>query len=1276
MISVDFPVGIAAFDIGAVVGPYEILRTLGRGGMGVVFRAQHRHTGKLVALKTVRTANPLLLTSIRREVQRLRRLSHPGVVRILDDGVHESLPWYTMDLYDCATWDELFEKRRTSSVLVHSQGAKQQADTAAYDPAQAIKEPPTQSTAAVHVCEQLPPLAPDALPELLRRTHRLCDTLAYIHGEGVVHRDVKPGNVFLPETDRTVLVDFGLVVAFAGPDGREVLQLAPSLVGTVAYMSPEQLSGDIVDARSDLFALGCMLYETITGRLPFPATRQERLASFGSPPLPPSDFAPFVPPVLDSLILKLLATDRRHRIGHASDVCAALTSSLFVSLPPQTESSPPSRDYLYRPRLAGREDIVSELMQHVEQLSRGHGELILLEGESGCGKTRLLTELVRRAQLTGVMVQIGECQPKGVARPGEAALQAGPLSPLRPLLQMIGDLCRTEGTATTQELLGPRLRVLAAIEPSLAALPGANEQPDVQSLPADAARQRVLGAVVDTLTLLSRRGAMVLLLDDLQWADDLTMALLTLVGTDLVAKVPLLVIGSYRSDERSAGLESLCTTPHVSTRTIGRLTEAHVGSMIADMLAVQAAPQDLVRFVAEQAVGNPFFVTEYLHTAVGEGLLRRNRHGGWELVDRATDNALPWRARLTALGLPGTLRAMIERRFSRLSPTLRTLLLQAAVLGKEFDGELLRVTSGQDERTHADALNELLLQQFFEPAGENRYRFCHDKLREVAYELISVEQRRRLHLVAAEKLELAATASPDLLQLANHYTVAEVPDKARHYLSLAAKVLTQTGAFHQAAPLIVRSISFAESPSSPARAEELGQLYFQRGETLFALGDTKQAAQDAERALALFGIRFDLETARNAAAFVVQLGKQLARFVGLRRPRTPPVEGELAADVSDLAARAASLLCICYFADSRPPLQTMTATLLAANLAEDAGPNTPRSIPYATLGYTAGILRLWRLSQRYFAEAHAHAIAQNAPASQAQVGILECAFYNGSAEWDSMSATYQTALAVASRNRDPLSRQALQLIAAGEALLTGKLAAAAELLTEVRHTAQTSRNRLNQGWGSAMLAAHALLCGELTRSDELAHEALHLFENDPGNAAANALAVRATVALLRGQSNSAYQFAQEALSVLSRGPVMFQMWQTCDFLPQTLLSLWDQARQNQESSEPALRGLCSLAIEKAQSLAFLFPIGQPLSLRAEGVRARIDQKPRPARRLLRQSQHIAQQLRMPIAQLAASIELARCETDRGPQSALAKTAHEQALSIGCVYWADQAKAML
>lgn len=1243
--------------------------------MGVVFRARHLHSGEEAALKTVRLANPVLLSSIRREIQRLRRLSHPGVVRIRDDGVHHSLPWYTMDLFDCATWEQVTEQRNTPSVVPPASRSSSQLDeTGVMDTELGSSDPSDPAQATISVADYRRPLDPHELPEVLGRTRRLCETLSYIHGEGVIHRDLKPANVFLPGVDRTVLVDFGLVIAYSGPDGREVMQVAPSLAGTVAYMAPEQLTGELVDARADLFALGCMLYETLTGRIPFPISFRERLQLAAHPLVPPSRFVPWLPPLLDDLLAKLLTPDRRERLGHAADVAELLTASQLVNLPPLDPATHKPRDYLYRASFAGRDELLDELMMRLAVVGSGHGQQVLIEGESGCGKTRLLTEFLRRAAVIGTFVAAGECPPQGVSAQGDAVLQAGPLSPLRPLLQAIADLCRAQGEQATQALLGSQLRVLASIEPALASVPGAELVPALQPLPMEAAKLRLLAAMTETLVALGQRGPVLLLLDDLQWGDELTMQWLQHLSGETLASAPILICGSYRAEETTPALQQLATRPGVTRLPMGRLDEQAVGSLIADMLAVQTAPLELVQFVAEHAAGNPFFVTEYLHTAVGEGLLRRNRRGVWGLHEETTGSGSEsWLVRLQRLGLPRTLRAMVERRLRSLDAELSKVLLAAAVLGREFDAELLRSVCGLSEPALADAMNDLLRQQCFEPAGGGRYRFGHDKLREAAYDSIPHDRLQQLHQAAALAMEARGAQSSELLSLAGHFAKAQVPGKARKYLFLAAQQLLKAGAHHQAAPLLSQAIAFASAESDTVPTSERAELHRLYADALFGLGETHKSAQQAEQALALCGLQVPTTAGGILWSFLRQLGEQVYRMSTTSRPLRP----ESTTPHTLAAALAALRLSTCYFTDSRPQLHVLWVTLLAANLADRAGPLGPRAVPYGTLGCTVGFLHMDKVAQRYFERARADATARGDLSSQAETAILECALYQGTGQWSALVHRQEEAVAISRACGNLLSEEALNLVRGGGDLLTGDLPHAATLLEGIRRSARLRGAELNLGWATVLLSVQTLWRGQPAAARELALGALPRFASDRGNAGANALAVSAAAAWQLGDFQRAHAEAEQALDVLERGPVLFQMWPTCDLVPDTLLLLWQAARERGLPSEAALQKLIRRALTQTRSLAFIAPIGKPLHLRALGVLARLEGRPARAQKELQQALHRAEQLAMPIAAAAAGVELAQLAPPGSAQRvALATQAKQRALAVGCLHWAERASALL
>lgn len=1213
---------------GARVGPYEVLDQLGRGGMGVVFRARHIQSGKLYALKTVKAPNPHLLSSIRREIQRLRRLSHPGVVQLRDEGVFHNLPWYTMELFDCGTWEQFNERHHPANR-------------------------PSQQ-----------PLPKPALQELLTRTLSLCDALAYIHGEGVVHRDLKPSNVFWPGRERAVLVDFGLVLSYSRPDRREALQVAPLMAGTVAYMAPEQIQGEPVDARADIFALGCMLYESLTGVLPYPATLNERLKQRETQVRPPSVLAPWIPKGLDELILRMLAPDRKDRIGHAKDITQALTSSLFVDAPQLDIEPTRSRDYLYRSGFVGRDDLLVSLNQQLHKLLAGEGKLLLIEGESGSGKTRLLSELLRSASHIGVFVATGECPPQHAADNGNPVIHIGPLKPLRPLLQSIADRCRQDGAACTERLLGSHLHVLSAIEPALSTLPGADRLPKAAPLPIDAAKHRVLSALSDCMTTLAKERPLLLLLDDLQWADPLTMEFLVHLDNTVIPGAPILICGTFRSEEMTTALRELMQRSSIMRLAMRRLDERAVGQMIADMLAVRQAPIELVSVLQEVSAGNPYFITEYLQTAVSEQILRRDGQQGWML---AKPTSTSWQTKLRELGLPITLQALISRRINQLEGTLRTVVMTASVLGREFDGELLFSICGLSESDGADALNDLLRQQLLDPAGGGRYRFVHDKLHEAAYQSLSAQEKRQLHLAAAQAME--AIQSDHFLGLAQHYTSANEPDKARMYLQRAALPLLRIGAHQAATPLLAQALRFADEPGCVLSTEDRAELHRVYADALFGMGDIEHSAEHAEHALTLHHVSIPKSRFQLVLSLLLQTLEQL--YWLMRKPDLTRPSDERSLTVAQAALR----LSTCHFADSRKPIPSLVSTLLAANLANRAGHSGPRAIPYATLGYVTAMMKIPLLPQRYFRDAVEDAIARSDTHSQVAVAAYECALYQSRGQWAEVDASARRGIEAAERSGDLLGHEAMVMLLAGKEMIRGQLDSAAIHLEQVCHTAATRNAHRNRGWALSLLALARYWTGQSVQAIELAHSAVSCFETERGNDAANPKALLSALFLSQGQTKQALQLAEESVEILQRRPLFFQMWTGCSLLLDTLLQLLEREPDQTTPSACKLIDQIELVLQMLQLMCKMAPIAHPLQLRASGMLLRISGHPQSAKRLLRRSIRTAQQLQIPLSEAAAHLELAKlfAPSSRARTEALAQ-AKQLAQSVGCLYLIERIDA--
>ena len=336
-------------------GSYVALDIVGQGGMGVVYRARHISTDELVAIKTVRVTNLGLLQSIRREVHALARMDHPGIIRILAEGVTDGLPWYAMELVGGASLHKHCDGLRAG--LTPAQAAanadapllshfgkttwpRSQAET---DANLAIES--ASDDAVVATSESKGPLPAFALRDTLTVMRRLCAPIAFLHGEGMVHRDLKPENILVREDGVPVIVDFGLATQFEGRLRLGTLQANGLTEGTLPYMAPEVLAGEIADARADLYALGCIFYGLLAGHVPFRGSVSEIIDGHlyrGAIPL--REAAPDLPELLYDLVENLMAKQPHERIGYADDVAAMLGELAPMTFRPM--SPDPSQSHI------------------------------------------------------------------------------------------------------------------------------------------------------------------------------------------------------------------------------------------------------------------------------------------------------------------------------------------------------------------------------------------------------------------------------------------------------------------------------------------------------------------------------------------------------------------------------------------------------------------------------------------------------------------------------------------------------------------------------------------------------------------------------------------------------------------------------------------------------------------------------------------------------------------------------------------------------------------
>ena len=737
-------------------GRYQVKKFLGEGGKKKVYLVHDKVLDRDVAFALIKTERLDDVTRLRfsREAQVMGRLGdHANIMTIHDMGEEKGQPYIVLPLMPGGDVESLIEKTPERRLPIEQ---------------------------AVGIAKAV------------------CRGLEYAHGKGVIHRDIKPGNVWLTGDGMVKVGDFGLALAV----DLSRLTNEGMMVGTYYYMPPEQAMGGETTAKADLYSLGAMLYELVTGRPPF--TGDDMVAVIGqhinTPPVSPNWHRPDLPPPLAALIMRLLEKDPQKRPASATEVLETLEAieggkAGEVS---REQSKTLTENPLYRRVFVGREAELRQLQSAFDAAASGQGSLTMVVGEPGIGKTALCEQLATYVALRGGRALVGHCY------------EEGSLSlPYLAFVEALRTYAQTCDVNLLREELGPGAadvaRIVSEIRERLKIEPRPKGDPEEE-------RYRLLQAVSDFLGSAAMTKPLLIVLEDLHSADKGTLEMLEHVARSLGDK-RLLLVGTYRDIEvdrthpLSSALAELRRLPHFGRVLLRGLNADEVRRMLSG-IAGQDVPWGLAEAVHRQTEGNPLFVQEVVRYLAEEGIIER-KEGRWRA---RSDTPVEMR-------IPDGLRDVIGKRLSGLSESCNKVLSVAAVIGRDFQMEVLQKVAGMSDDELFGALEEArkaaVIEERMGAGAKVSYRFAHAFFRQTLYEEIIAPRRIRLHQQVGRALEEVYNnrLEQHAAELAEHFSYSSDRadlEKAVSYGEMAARRATDVYSYGEAVRLLEQALKVQE----------------------------------------------------------------------------------------------------------------------------------------------------------------------------------------------------------------------------------------------------------------------------------------------------------------------------------------------------------------------------------------------------------------------------------------------------------------------------------
>jgi serine/threonine protein kinase/tetratricopeptide (TPR) repeat protein len=784
-----------------IAGRYEIVSKIGAGGMGIVFKARDHKENRIVAVKILKES----LTSekhtkrFNREFRVLANMDHQNIVSVSDYGTHGGSNFFVMEFIDGKNFGKL--------------------------------------------CSTYPNGIMD-FETLINYVSQICYALSHIHANGVIHRDLKPGNIMITDDKKAILMDFGLVKS---NEFSATLTMEDEIVGTISYMSPEQAQGLTVNYNADLYSLGVILYQATTGRRPFLGNSPISIIykHINETPEKPCKINPNIPSRLEEIILQLLEKDQTKRYQFAEevnwDIISLSQSSETVTLDYKRGVESSQKLLLTSPTV-GRIKILSKIRLLIDNLSKNKSNTICISGDPGIGKSRILNEIAAYCRIKDIPMLRGFCS------------EDNPL-PYAPFIQIIKSIFQEKSEYILSHLSAIQAQAIINLVPELTTNPAfksRNIQPSDDPTSAGLKKIILYEAVFKLFTLYLDEKPFLFSIDDLHWIDVASLELIQFFQ-DKKEEYSFLFVEAHRSEELSESeeireiLKDLATSTNAFTLHLEPLDEENIKMMIKYILAKGEISPGVVELLKDKSGGNPLFIEQILKDYIEESVIYREA-GKWQTM-RDTEE----------LSIPGNIQQIVLRRFTNLDETQREVISYAAIIGNRFDFDLLKTITEQDEENLLDILDEMVrlkIIQEIEIFGEDMYAFGQNFIREVLYEVVTVEERKTLHnqiaKILEKRMENEENGDNFYEPLAYHYFRGDNPKQALKYFFLAGKRAKNIYANSKAQNNFDKALQMLETVGKENLDNyhtRKAEIFLESGRLAFFLGKNEAALEYFQTAL-------------------------------------------------------------------------------------------------------------------------------------------------------------------------------------------------------------------------------------------------------------------------------------------------------------------------------------------------------------------------------------------------------------------------------------------